>query len=1323
MVDLQFKQKDSAGKSFALPVNARHQVTLTPPTVEVLDVEDSHFNFDRKVLLPELSEHDGSEPVLDTRRITGLGVIYAALSHARDHAEQGLVVTGHTDASGTASYNQKLSEERAKNVSLLLRGEREAWRTQAAADDSVDDYQAVLLWQHQRAGWDCDPGPVNNELNAQTKRAIGRFQELYNAEVGAAQAAGLDSPFKTKLTVDKKVGKETWGAIYDVYMSELMQLLDLEKFSELEAIQKALKAAPGMPDFVGCGEHIPFNPARRTPTKGNAEHDGPPKNPPDRRVEILFFDPGEEVPLACHPSPGQCKPDVCPLYTLNPHRQQPVAVPKGLSIAELNLRLTYVDPEGNVRPLPEGLEVEAKFGDPKDDPGPPPEPDITLDDDPPAPAEPPPAADPNEPESMEVDQEPNEQVAANGLLRVVIPRKASSLYLRFLLGDARFVSADPKNPEDQRLVDFRTALADVAEGRVFFELPKEFNTQQGYFELPEPGDVTFFDGMFLNVDIRQVQIGSREAPLELRLKLHWQYFRFDYFDRFSASFASVPQARKDAKGKAARAMVLEGALKLVDADSPMPASVARSAWDVLVSKTAVHCLGWPTRETAADGKRRELPDANCVVAFRGRDLFVRTEGDGSSPDSPRSTVLVEPGDDVLSKSNIERLRLYDLPVEWRSRFYPARIAGEKVEQSRPFEEVAATPSSKDKPYVCSLDVVVMGREKFPVGADTSIALDDTKLANRFAILDNNMAVFKPDPGAGKPFFTRAGDLKPPPKGGVLVDLPPFTRAIVRGRHVYDVFGERTLATENFKGAPVGARLALPLSSGSFRSALLVSASPFRAPQPDSTFTPGRLGDARVALFRLCGQSKGVEQFVFFQYVCVSFIFPTTLNPAHRSRFASLKGAVELDSAPANADARVRTCLSDIAKRWNGEDSVNSTPTTFEVGNPVVARGRYVARLHPGDKTSEPLEEGEFLVTILKKQRAFMSGKFGFWALGDMSVRGDGLTAAHEFGHAFSQPDEYFNTDDQPSYGLTNIGERGRSPGTPYGPDSIAMMTGGETQPRARYFWDLLLFAREEGQFAPENNLAVKRGAIRLAPEVTPTSQTRTRLPVVTKANVSIPPLGLCDLFVYLMGRDEYTARDIDDQAAAKPYDGIVMVRVKMNWTFTTTSEFTEVATLLGRASSAISGAFNTTPLALQGVVGGKSVRLRVKFAPRFVCSTFPTGDGSEAHLDGLGLPKPHQAADYAALVTRTISTNQVHVHVTVGGATAGLSGGTPRQGRVRLDGKTLLIFTDPRFDDDAVSLFAQLLGMAGPPKTALDFAPLLAALAPEVTASVATFNP
>src|SRR4029079_3566189 len=129
-----------------------------------------------------------------------------------------------------------------------------------------------------------------------------------------------------------------------------------------------------------------------------------------------------------------------------PHQQVPIGIPKGLTIAEMNLRLTFVDPEGQVRPFPETLAGEAKFGDPADDPGPP---DLLRDfgtdspdasDTSPAPPTPDPGADPDA-ESMEVDQEPNEKTGPGGVLRFVIPRKASSLYLRLLTDKRNFITA------------------------------------------------------------------------------------------------------------------------------------------------------------------------------------------------------------------------------------------------------------------------------------------------------------------------------------------------------------------------------------------------------------------------------------------------------------------------------------------------------------------------------------------------------------------------------------------------------------------------------------------------------------------------------------------------------------------------------------------------------------------------------------------------------------------------------------------------------------------------------------------------------------------
>jgi len=72
----------------------------------------------------------------------------------------------------------------------------------------------------------------------------------------------------------------------------------------LETFRQALAfLQPGAP-AVGCGEHHPIEGARRENYKSAT----------DRRVELLFFDPGEEPELACHPGPGKCIPESCQLY-------------------------------------------------------------------------------------------------------------------------------------------------------------------------------------------------------------------------------------------------------------------------------------------------------------------------------------------------------------------------------------------------------------------------------------------------------------------------------------------------------------------------------------------------------------------------------------------------------------------------------------------------------------------------------------------------------------------------------------------------------------------------------------------------------------------------------------------------------------------------------------------------------------------------------------------------------------------------------------------------------------------------------------------------
>jgi hypothetical protein len=1349
MADLKIKLKDAVKKDFSLPTGAKHKITVIPPKVFVLDAEDAHFNEDRHVLLPDLADSDGSTPELDARRITGLGVIYAALVHAKKNSGQGLFVTGHTDAHGAASSNQTLSEDRAKSVSFILRGKRDDWRKLSAKTDAVDDYQTILTWQHQRAGWDCDPGDIDNKPGKATKDAVKAFQEAYNDQVDADKDAGKDSPYKAKIGTDGTVGPETWGAFYDLYMDDLMDLLELDAYADLQQMQAALKPPSGMPDFVGCGEHIPFNPARRAKVATESgEVDGPQHNPPDRRVEILFFDPGEEVDLVCHPKPGTCKPADCPVYIVAPHKEFPIDIPKGLGIAEVNLKLTFVDPEGKVRPFPEGLPVQAKFGDPVDDPEVA-EPDPTAspilddsdgllpmpdddsdadssasdDDDDDDDAD----ADDDEPESMEVDQEPTVTTGPDGVLQFTIPRKASSLYLRLLAGaDKRFVTADPKSLTDQKLETLDDAVKAVGAGRVFFRLPTELNSRQAYFAAQDaPAGVTFKDGAFKNIDNKQTQVGSRESPLELRLGIKWQFFKFEYFDRWTSSVTNVPQPRsKKDDGTPQPPIIMNGFADLIEADKFDPPADSACAWDLVSGKNTVHCLPWLGQAIKKDDKSlRALPDDKCTARFKGRKLFVRTDGDGSSPDAARALVELPFDDPAVKTPGADRLRLYDLPPDWRSRAYPMRLDGETPDKARAFETISPTGSTADKPYVASLDVLVLQSTK-NVGPDKDVQWNDGVLKNRFTIFDNQLKVYKPDPSSAEPYFTHLADLKPQPAGSVLLDVPPFTRLIARGHELFDVFDRRTTPFPPFKGAPVGARLAVRLDPGGGTSSvsttlpMTLSAAPFAAARATGPSSSVDIGDSRTLILRCCGHDKNVELFAAFQYVSVTFDFNCALTAALKTKYSELKKAEPMGGPPANAVQLVRDCLTKIADRWNGQDGVNKAEATFEVDSPATSRGRYVAFLSHGDLAStDPLLPGDIRINLIKSGRSFMDGEkpLGFWKKDRMVPDDeDRFTGAHETGHIFSQPDEYLNTDNEPSYYMANIKESYRSSGTPYGIDADAMMVSNK-EVRTRYFWDMVLFAHQNGHFPDAKTISVKHGARTFTTDLTTLQQSRVRFPVAHAENVDISPFGRCDLYAYSTGEDDFTLGTI----------GFVVVRVKMAWKVEVTDDFDTIWGYMLRASRGIHKKFNKNkPLFMNATLHARTGRVRIIFMPRFVCSTFPNpkGDGAHDYLEGIDdppLPTPFTKDDYEHRANDSAKTLGVHFNVRLAPGSPGvLDTAKPNNALVRADA-SFLIFSNNRFDDDMFGTFNQMVGApftpTGTPIDFLTLATAMSVLAPELT--------
>lgn len=310
---------------YDLSTGQLHTFTLKEFFGHVLEVDSVHFHFNSAVLLPnneappgeapppsvgdpdaapaEEAAGDGEDegPSETDLAAPGLAILRAVYVHAGANPSQKILITGHTDTSGGAASNVTLAHKRAMSVKHALLGEKEDWVAIADGQHRVEDYQQILTWISKVWAADCDPDGVDNIHGPKTTQAVRNFQTLYNDE------------FEASIDVDGVVGPQTWGAIFDVYMELLADILDVD-VDQLPAERAKLTFLDSGKPGVGCGEHFPVDlpgvDGRRSAL--------------NRRVQVLFFDPGEEPLLDCHPAADQCRPDDCEIYKKRFHFFWPI---------------------------------------------------------------------------------------------------------------------------------------------------------------------------------------------------------------------------------------------------------------------------------------------------------------------------------------------------------------------------------------------------------------------------------------------------------------------------------------------------------------------------------------------------------------------------------------------------------------------------------------------------------------------------------------------------------------------------------------------------------------------------------------------------------------------------------------------------------------------------------------------------------------------------------------------------------------------------------------------------------------------------------------
>jgi outer membrane protein OmpA-like peptidoglycan-associated protein len=252
------------------------------PEVKFVELADAHFRTDSAVVLPEGENPDDSGA---HEAITSVGVIATALRFLEGNPGKRVLVAGHTDTSAGDDHNQKLSEDRASVALAMLKGgdERDNFRTTCNARHKPRDVNQILSWAARELkdlGFDaCDPGQITDFVSS---AKVLSFQNAYNAN----QATLSSDPLVSPLDPDGDFGEFTWGAVFDCYELALQRELG-EDAAGVQVLRDRLKFADPDHESLGFGEHFPIE------ELGVDEF----RSQTNRRIEILFFDQGEEPDL------------------------------------------------------------------------------------------------------------------------------------------------------------------------------------------------------------------------------------------------------------------------------------------------------------------------------------------------------------------------------------------------------------------------------------------------------------------------------------------------------------------------------------------------------------------------------------------------------------------------------------------------------------------------------------------------------------------------------------------------------------------------------------------------------------------------------------------------------------------------------------------------------------------------------------------------------------------------------------------------------------------------------------------------------------------
>jgi outer membrane protein OmpA-like peptidoglycan-associated protein len=330
------KRSDNAGSGADPKAKGAH----------ILEFEDTLFRLKSSAMLPE-GQAPSTSQVSEGSGFNGINAVASILEFLKG-SDRALLVTGHTDTSGSDEYNEKLSLNRAGCVYAAVVGDRDLFKAMAngphlsGKDErysvNKQDHIQIADWAANRFGWPCSYAGNGNDYFATVKQ----FQKSYNANshAGNSEVADIDP--------DGDWGPLTWGAVFDCYELELCRHLKIER-SGLSAYRDQFdwqkQVVYPMKPYVGCGEYHPVD----KPEKNDS------RNQTNRRVVAYIFDSGEEPDVSCFS--GVCAKKECELFDQSKYPTVPIPVDTG-DITTKVFRIRLHDKNSKLMP---GAKYRATF--------------------------------------------------------------------------------------------------------------------------------------------------------------------------------------------------------------------------------------------------------------------------------------------------------------------------------------------------------------------------------------------------------------------------------------------------------------------------------------------------------------------------------------------------------------------------------------------------------------------------------------------------------------------------------------------------------------------------------------------------------------------------------------------------------------------------------------------------------------------------------------------------------------------------------------------------------------------------------------------------